>query len=410
MDGSAGTDRDLGRVGYISDNRREAHVEIVRNSKWVTISHDRPLDLTLGSLIFVDLDSGRTDMAPKDLWVDAAPVGNVRFKSSKETVVEVGGRQIAIPTVASPPYEVDNSVKFSERLGVLSVLSDRAIAGLDPADEDSVNVDRFRSDGDGTLEFSDFGGSPDVVDRARQLVELPLLHAEALERINAKPIKGVLFSGPPGTGKTFLARIIASQAKAAVYQISGPRISSKWVGQSERLLRSIFEDAASRSRALIVFDEIDSMAGQRGEKSHEASDKLVAQLLAEMDGFEQRRGIMVVGTTNRIGSIDTALRRPGRFDWEIEFSLPTAADRADILRRSGEDIRKLSEIAHEEVASMTEGWSAADLVYIWSEAALVAVQNGGRDSISQEDYFEGFRRAQVQKELRSRSFPPDNGS
>jgi len=301
-------------------------------------------------------------------------------------------------------------VKFSERLGVLSVLSDRAIAGLDPADEDSVNVDRFRSDGDGTLEFSDFGGSPDVVDRARQLVELPLLHAEALERINAKPIKGVLFSGPPGTGKTFLARIIASQAKAAVYQISGPRISSKWVGQSERLLRSIFEDAASRSRALIVFDEIDSMAGQRGEKSHEASDKLVAQLLAEMDGFEQRRGIMVVGTTNRIGSIDTALRRPGRFDWEIEFSLPTAADRADILRRSGEDIRKLSEIAHEEVASMTEGWSAADLVYIWSEAALVAVQNGGRDSISQEDYFEGFRRAQVQKELRSRSFPPDNGS
>ena len=150
--------------------------------------------------------------------------------------------------------------------------------------------------------------------RARELIEVPLRNHEALSAIGARPIKGVLFTGEPGTGKTMLARIIAAQSGAAFYEISGPEIFSKWYGQSEELLRKLFQAAAKHDKAIIFFDEIDSVAAQRGDESHEASKRVVAQLLTLMDGFTPDTNVVVIAATNRPQDLDVALRRPGRFD------------------------------------------------------------------------------------------------
>jgi transitional endoplasmic reticulum ATPase len=278
---------------------------------------------------------------------------------------------------------------------VVRVLDEKPIRLLetaDPADE----VPSFRRDVDqGSLGFDDFGGLEDVVERARELIEVPLEHHEQLSKIGARSIKGVLFTGRPGTGKTMLARIIASQAGATFYEISGPQIFSKWYGESEEILRKIFEDAAARERSIIFFDEIDSVAGHRDEDSHEASRRVVAQLLTLMDGFTPDN-VVVVATTNRPQDIDVALRRPGRFDWEIEFRLPDLADREAILRVSARGLQTADHLPHGRVAQQSEDWSAAELAAIWSEAALLAVADD-RSRIVGEDYLGGLARVAAQR-------------
>lgn len=189
------------------------------------------------------------------------------------------------------------------------------------------------------MSFDDFGGLPQVVERAKELNELPLERHAELTTIGAKPVKGVLFTGEPGTGKTMLARIIAHVADATFYEISGPSVISKWVGASEQVLRAIFDDAAKNAPSIIFFDEIDSVAGRRTEEAHEASKRVVAQLLTLMDGFTADQRITVIAATNRPQDIDVALRRPGRFDWEIEFPLSERDDREAILRVSAAGLR-----------------------------------------------------------------------
>ena len=219
---------------------------------------------------------------------------------------------------------------------------------------------------------------------------LPLEKHDALARIGARPIKGVLFTGDPGTGKTLLARIIASRADAFFYEISGPEVFSKWYGETEELLRRIFEDAAGRPRSIIFFDEIDSVAAQRDE-SHEASRRVVAQLLTLMDGFRPEQNVVVVAATNRPQDIDRALLRPGRFDWKIHFPLPGLDDREAILRVAARPLARHGELPFGQIAVRTEGWSAADLALILSEAALLAVADS-RDVMIAEDMLGGHAR------------------
>lgn len=149
-----------------------------------------------------------------------------------------------------------------------------------------------------------------------------------------------------------------------------------WVGESERALRNIFEDACRQERALIFFDEFDSIGGQRSERAHEASRHLVAQLLTLMDGFRQYEHVMVLAATNRIGDIDSALRRPGRFDWELVFPRPSHADRIDILNKSSKGVSVSQGLPYHEIASRTDGWTGADLAAIWRECRLLAATEG----------------------------------
>ena len=274
-------------------------------------------------LITGDIDNNDVDIekVPGSAWPDDLWVGIVKIKLPDITVIDSGARFRTVPTVAMPFYESGNTVLAGDVQGVTRVLSERPIKYIDLPEVDDSVIDRFRlehSEKD-DLGFDDFGGLSAVVARARELIEVPLRSGDALSGIGARPIKGVLFTGEPGTGKTMLARIIAAQTEATFFEISGPEVFSKWYGQSEELIRKLFEAARKEERAIIFFDEIDSVAAQRGDESHEASKRVVAQLLTLMDGFKPETNVVVIAATNRPQDLDVALRRPGRFDWEIEF-------------------------------------------------------------------------------------------
>ena len=168
-------------------------------------------------------------------------------------------------------------------------------------------------------------------------------------------------------------------------------IFSKWYGQSEELLRKLFEKAGKQEKAIIFFDEIDSIAAQRGDESHEVSKRVVAQLLTLMDGFASDTNVVVIAATNRPQDLDVALRRPGRFDWEIKFPYPDERDRKDILIKTARCLCTREPLPHAIIAERSAGWSAAELAQIWSEAALLAVQDR-RKQIYEEDYIGGFER------------------
>jgi transitional endoplasmic reticulum ATPase len=201
-------------------------------------------------------------------------------------------------------------------------------------------------------------------------------------------------------GKTMVARALASEAGAAFYNIRGPELSSMWVGESERTLRKIFEDAGRQERALIFFDEFDSIGGQRSERSHEASRHLVAQLLTLMDGFTRYESVIVLAATNRIDDIDAALRRPGRFDWELTFPYPSLQDRIEILEKATSGVAVAADLPYVDVATRTEGWTGADLAAIWREAVLIAADEG-REIVTAEDLFVGHERAALHHASRS---------
>jgi transitional endoplasmic reticulum ATPase len=186
--------------------------------------------------------------------------------------------------------------------------------------------------------------------------------------------------------------VIAHESGASFYLISGPSIVSKWVGDSEQAIRRVFRAAAKKESAIIFFDEIDSIAERRTEDSHEASRRLVAQLLTELDGFDQgSSNLIVIAATNRIESVDEALLRPGRFDWEIVFGMPTAGDRLEILQLGAGQTKTEGVLGLEVVAAASDGWSAARLASLWTEAALLAAGDG-RSAIVDEDVAQAFER------------------
>ena len=384
----------MAKVTSVSSDGRRIYFEF-RNgvSGWFD---QQDTGIESGDIILISVDEyGSTvNRVPDDIWPDNLWVGVVKIKLDDITVIDANSRIRTVPTNPDVEYEVDNTVMACELEGVKRVLSPKPIKYIDLNTEiTEKDIERFiwsQEEGE-VLTFDDFGGLNQVVDRARQLIELTLQKGHVIAEIGVRPIKGVLFTGEPGTGKTMLARIIASQSGATFFEISGPEIFSKWYGQSEELLRKIFERAAMEEKAIIFFDEIDSVASQRDDHSHEASKRVVAQLLTLMDGFSRDENVIVIAATNRPQDLDHAIRRPGRFDWVINFPFPDEVDRLDILRKTANKLKVAESLPHEVVAGLTGGWSGADLSAIWFEAALLSVSDK-RDSICSEDYMGGFQR------------------
>jgi transitional endoplasmic reticulum ATPase len=227
---------------------------------------------------------------------------------------------------------------------------------------------------DQVVTYDDIGGHIEVIQKIREMVELPLKHPELFQRLNIDPPKGVLLHGPPGTGKTLLARAVSHEANAYFITINGPEVMSKFYGQSEERLRNIFKEAEEKAPSIIFIDEIDSIAPKRGETMGEVERRVVAQLLAVMDGLNSRGSVIVIGATNRINSIDEALRRPGRFDREIELQIPDQKGRLEILQIHTRGMPLAENVNLEEYARITHGFVGADLMAICREAAMSSLR------------------------------------
>ena len=222
--------------------------------------------------------------------------------------------------------------------------------------------------------YEDIGGLTDEVGRVREMIELPLRHPELFEKLGVDAPKGVLLHGPPGTGKTLLAKAVASETSANFTSIGGPEIMSKFYGESEERLREIFKEAAENAPSIIFIDEIDSIAPKRDEVTAETERRVVAQLLALMDGLEGRGKVVVIGATNRPNALDPAIRRPGRFDREIEIGIPDRAGRSDILQIHTKGMPLADDVDLGQLAGMTHGYVGADLAALTREAAMRALR------------------------------------
>ncbi len=218
--------------------------------------------------------------------------------------------------------------------------------------------------------YEDIGGMEEEIKKIREMVELPLKHPEIFERLGIEPPKGVLLYGPPGTGKTLLAKAIANETEANFILLNGPEIMSKFYGESEKKIRDIFEDAEKNSPTIIFFDELDAIAPKREDVQGEVERRVVSQLLSMMDGLKSRGKVIVIGATNRVNSVDPALRRPGRFDREIEISVPTRKGRLDILKIHTRNMPLHKNINLDLLAAKTHGFVGADLAALTKEAAM----------------------------------------
>lgn len=225
-----------------------------------------------------------------------------------------------------------------------------------------------------TVTYEDIGGMKVVVEKVREMIELPLRHPELFERLGVEPPKGVLLHGPPGTGKTLLARAVANESGANFISISGPEVMSKWYGQSEENLRKIFEDAEKNAPSIIFIDEIDSVAPKREEVTGEVERRVVSQLLTLMDGLKKRGKVIVIAATNRVNAIDTALRRGGRFDREIEIPVPDRAGRLEILKIHTRNMPLDKKVNLGWLADITYGYVGADIAALAKEAAMSALR------------------------------------
>lgn len=221
-----------------------------------------------------------------------------------------------------------------------------------------------------SVTYEDIGGLEEELQRIREMIELPLKHPEVFTRLGIDPPKGVLLYGPPGTGKTLIARAVANEAGANFYAIQGPEIMSKFYGQSEERLRGIFTEAEKNSPSVIFIDELDSIAPKRDEVQGEVERRVVAQLLTLMDGLTARGNVIVIAATNRDEAIDPALRRPGRFDREIEIGVPTAIARSEILQIHTRGMPLEEGVQLEHIAKITHGFVGADLASLAREAAM----------------------------------------
>ena len=242
------------------------------------------------------------------------------------------------------------------------------------SEESEKAIQAAKGDGAPSISYEDIGGIKNEVSRLREMIELPLRHPELFKRLGVEAPKGVLLHGPPGTGKTLLAKAVAHETNANFYTIGGPEIMSKFYGESEERLREVFKKAEENAPAIIFIDEIDSIAPKREEVSGEVERRVVAQLLSLMDGMSSRGKVVVIGATNRINAIDPALRRPGRFDREIEIGVPDSDGRLEILQIHTRGMPLEKDVDLGVIANMSHGFVGADIQAVAKEAGIRALR------------------------------------
>ena len=224
------------------------------------------------------------------------------------------------------------------------------------------------------ITYEEIGGLQEEIKIMREIVELPLRHPELFTRLGIEPHSGILLYGPPGCGKTLLAKVLASESEAAMYLINGPEIMNKYYGETEAKLRDIFKEAKENSPSMIFIDEIDAIAPKREEAYGDVEKRVVAQLLALMDGLTDRGNVVVLGATNRPDSIDPALRRPGRFDREMEISVPNADGRLDVMQIHTRDMPIADDVNLKSLAAELHGYTGADMKSLCREAAIRSIR------------------------------------
>ncbi len=342
-------DRGKGIIRIDGATRRNAGVGIddkvvvkkteVKRATSITFAPTEPLRISGGEEYLKDILMGRP-----------VTVGDV-------IELPVLGRKLTLMVVEHKP----------KAKAVLMDYGTEVVISEKPADEHlRKNVPR--------VSYEDIGGLHDAIQKIREMVELPLRFPEIFQRLGIDPPKGVLLYGPPGTGKTLLAKAVANETDAHFISISGPEIMSKFYGESEQRLREIFEEAKKNAPSIIFIDEIDSIAPKREEVTGEVERRVVAQLLALMDGLESRGQVVVIGATNRPNALDPALRRPGRFDREIEIGIPNKEGRLEILQIHTRGMPLFNDVNLKYLADITHGYTGADLAALCKEAAMSAVR------------------------------------
>ena len=265
---------------------------------------------------------------------------------------------------------------FGTRLSyVVSKINPKGYVIITPSTKIIVSDEVYSGDLRSTgISYEDIGGLESEIESVREMVELPMKHPEVFQKLGVGAPKGVLLTGPPGTGKTLLAKAVATETDSAFYSIAGPEIMSKYYGESEKHIREIFEKAEKNAPSIIFIDEIDSIAPKRGEGTDQTERRIVAQLLTLMDGLKSRGQVVVMAATNRPEDIDTALRRPGRFDRELKINPPGEEGRKKILRIHTRGMPLDKNVNFDEIARRTIGFTGADVEVLCKEAALKSIK------------------------------------
>lgn len=329
--------------------------------------------------------------------------GLIEIPRPEEDVEE--GYTIALTPATSFSEIIDEDPVDVDSKSDVNIDSINLGSNLDGDEEDAEQGDLYKSENVGDVSFDDVIGLKDAKDRLNEAVSIPMEKPGEMDRFNLERRFGILFYGPPGTGKTMMAKAAANEwgSSDSFFHIGGPEIVSKYYGESERQIRDVFNAAKSKAEeedepAVVFIDEIDSVVPRR-DRADETERRIVAQFLSELDGLEDRGDIIVIGATNLIEVVDPAVRRPGRFDEEIEFSLPNAGERKMILEVHSEEMPLSSSVDFQDIAERTKGWSGADLESIVKKAGLIALKDE-KSEIHHEDIIIALERYNEQRETK----------
>ena len=364
-----------GDILEVSGNRRKTHVLLWSGQHSDTGRRVIRIDGYTRNNLGVGIDDNvtiRKVHAPKLEQIVLSPTEDLNVVGLEEYLPELLEGRVVTKGDSIPINMMGRKIGFvvttiipSDGAGIITTSTDFAIGSVPKSGTKAIP----------RVNYEDIGGLRHEIQKVREMIELPMRHPEIFDRIGIEAPRGVLLFGPPGTGKTLLAKAVANETNANFYSIGGPEIMSKFYGESEERLRETFKQAQENAPSIIFIDEIDSIAPKREEVSGDVEKRVVSQLLTVMDGLESRGKVVVIGATNRPDALDPALRRPGRFDREIEIGIPDEKGRHEILEIHTRGMPLTEEVKLNSIARVTHGFVGADLEAVCREAAMKSLRN-----------------------------------